>query len=329
MSPRAFDGDDRARLERLREGFLASPPRSSWRDRRDLELYDATFARRIGWKWSAWLDELAARSLAAPPGDIVDIGCGTGVASRAWLARFGNVHGATLRLVDAFAPAAELARELVRAEHPEQRVELGLGDAPPGLVLASHVLGELSDAQRAPWIELARAAGAVVWLEPGDRATSRALGRVREELRDAFEIVAPCTHAAVCPLLALGRESDWCHFFARPPPEVFTDSGWAWLGRELGIDLRSLPFSALALRKERAPPGTPPDGEIVRVLGRPRIEKGRTRVDVCGARGARELAWLDRDAGEERARLRDAAGECLRYAIEDDGKRVRRWRRAP
>lgn len=329
MSARTFTDDDRKRLERLREGFLEQPPRSRWRDRRDLELYDATFGRRIGWKWAAWLDELAARGFAAPQGDIVDLGCGTGIASRAWLARFGNEHGATLRLVDSFAPAVEIARELVRAEHPAQTVEIGPGDAPPGLLIVSHVLGELSDEQRAAVVELARSAAAVVWLEPGDRATSRALGRVRDELRERFEVVAPCTHENACPLLALGRDADWCHFFARPPQEAFTDSGWAWVGRELGIDLRSLPYSALALRKERVSRATPPSGELVRVLARPRTEKGRSRVEVCGVSGVRELSWLDRDAGDERARLRDPAGECLRYVIEDDGKRVRSWRREP
>lgn len=333
MSPTITPSDDdRVRLERLRRGFLAQPPRSEWRERRDLVLYEATFAQRIAWKWSALLDELAARGFAAPEGEIVDLGCGSAIASRSWLRRFGNARGATLRLVDAWPPALEYARQHVRAEFPAQSVEFGLGSTPPGLLLVSHVLGELDDAQRDELVALARSAASVVWLEPGERSTSRALGAVRDELRDAFEIVAPCTHAELCPLLQPGREADWCHFFARPPQEVFTDSSWAHFGKDFGIDLRSLPYSCLVLRRAASTPNAAAasDGtSLERVLGRPRMQKGRVLLDVCGVAGCRRLSLLERDAGDEYERLDDPAGECLRYSMEIDEKRIRKLRREP
>ena len=50
--------DDWLRLAELRESFLAAEggraADSYWRSRRDFELYDATFAARIGWKALDW-----------------------------------------------------------------------------------------------------------------------------------------------------------------------------------------------------------------------------------------------------------------------------------
>ena len=46
-------------LAERRDGYLAGRPRP-WRGRRDLELYDATFARRIAWKWEYVLAQAAA-----------------------------------------------------------------------------------------------------------------------------------------------------------------------------------------------------------------------------------------------------------------------------
>jgi SAM-dependent methyltransferase len=326
LSDGELSSDDRARLERLRRGFLADPPRSEWRDRRDLELYDATFGQRIAWKWRVVLDELSAQRFAAPAGEVLDLGCGTAIASRAWLGRFGSA-ATSVRLVDASPRALELARERLQAERANLCVEIGVGGAPPAVLLASHVLGELSRSQRDGAVALARQAEVVVWLEPGERATSRELGRVRDELLDSFDVLAPCTHASACPLLQRGRDADWCHFFARPPQEVFTESRWARFGKELGIDLRSLPYSYLVLRRTESGASASSSG-LERVLGRPRTEKGRSVLDVCGAAGCRRLALLDRDAGDELARLRDPAGERLVYRMEWDEKRVRRIERA-
>ena len=233
--------------------------------------------------------------------------------------------------MDASAAAAAFARERAAAEHPGLRIESTPGARPPAVLLLSHVLGELSPTQRDEVVALARTAQCVAWIEPGERSTSRALGAVREVLRDAFEIVAPCTHAGPCPLLAAGREHDWCHFFARPPREVFTDSGWARFGKGIGIDLRSLPYSCLVLRRKPAVAAAvtaAPGHDLQRVLGRPRPQKGRALLDVCGAAGCRELFVLARDAGAEFERLSDAAGECLLYALEIEGQRIRRLQRA-
>jgi hypothetical protein len=83
----------------------------------------------------------------------------------------------------------------------------------------------------------------------------------------------------------------WCHQFAAPPPEAFTESPWPRFGEEMGIDLRSLPLSYLVLDVRGAPP-LPPGA--TRLIGRPRIEKGRMRLLGCNERGLEERVILQR-----------------------------------
>ena len=108
---------------------------------------------------------------------------------------------------------------------------------------------------------------------------------VGSTLRGAFGIVAPCTHQAVCGLLAPENERAWCHHFATSPPEVYMDGNWARFAKTVGIDLRSLPLSYLVLDKRPMPP--PPAG-AVRLIGRPRIQKAHALLFACDATGVRE-----------------------------------------
>src|SRR6186713_2218329 len=77
-------------LERLRAAFLAGTAGASdyWQSEADLASYDATFAQRIGWKWDYVLMELQRRGWSPPGGELLDWGCGSGIASRAFLDLF-------------------------------------------------------------------------------------------------------------------------------------------------------------------------------------------------------------------------------------------------
>lgn len=325
-----FLAHDFERLERLRDAFLAGRGRSPWRDRRDLAVYDATFGQRIAWKWRAVLDELVLRGFKPPSGVIVDWGAGTGIASRTWLARFAAPAG-EVHVHDASPLAVAYARDLLAAEHAGVRVADGTPPPRAGVLLVSHVIDELEPAELEDLVAYARNAACVVWVEPGNPGASRALGAVRETLRESCDVLAPCTHSANCPALAAAHASDWCHFFAKPPAEVFTRGDWAQFGERLGIDLRSLPYSFLALRArasgaavtEPAPPG------LERVLGRPRIEKGHVRAQVCGADDLRTLRVLEREHKELVKRLEKPAGECAIYRFEAENGRVRNATRWP
>jgi hypothetical protein len=139
---------------------------------------------------------------------------------------------------------------------------------------------------------LAERAAAVLWVEPGSREVSRALGGWRDDLADTFAVVAPCTRSEACPVLRPGQERHWCHHFAPPPPSIFVDAGWMKFGRQAGIDLRSLPYSFLAL--DRRASAAPPPG-LSRIIGRPETFKPYVRFLNCDAGGLAELTVQKRD----------------------------------
>lgn len=178
----------------------------------------------------------------------------------------------TLRVHDRSALAVRYACEVSGAE--PWRGE------PPGVLVLSHVLNEMDPREVRGVIEQAEA---VLWVEPGTHADSRALIGERERWRGRFHVVAPCTHAERCGLLRQGQERHWCHFFAEPPKGIMADSGWVRFAKRAGIDLRSLPYSYLVL--DRRPVCLPAGA---RVIGRPRAYKGYVKAMLCERDGVRE-----------------------------------------
>ena len=284
---------DLARIQRLRELFLDDRRVSGalpdyWRDRKDLLAYDAVLGARIGWKWDAALDECAERGFARADGDVVfDYGCGAGIAARRFVARFG---GKQVLLHDRSAHARNFAVERLAAEAPDvpARATTNVQDAAPDVLLVSHVLGELDDDGERELRALIDRSRRVVIVEPGNRATSRRLSELRDALlvrtaddeeRRRLRCVAPCPHAGACP--SLFDKKDWCHFFATPPPEVFTDGWWVKTALELEIDVRSLPYAFLALargpRSADEANAAPPE----RALGRAELTPHVAKLRVC------------------------------------------------
>jgi SAM-dependent methyltransferase len=291
--PYPIGAPDRAALERLRAVFLngTGAERDYWQSEADLAAYDATFAQRIGWKWDHVLGELERRGWQPPPGPVLDWGCGSGVAARAWLDRWGRERVSEVWFCDRSPLAVRFAASRAREKYPGLAVAEGVPDA-PGAVLLSHVLTELDAAATEAVLGVASRAVAVVWVEPGTYEASWRLIRLRERLRGGFHVVAPCTHGAGCGLLAPGLEAHWCHHFAAPPPAVFTDPFWGRFARWIGVDLRSLPVSYLVL--DRRPPPPLPVG-TVRVIGRPRVYKAHAAALACDAAGVAEVALHQRD----------------------------------
>jgi ribosomal protein RSM22 (predicted rRNA methylase) len=295
-------------LERLREVFLgrarapgseavaSTPPGPYWTSARDLESYDFTLGRRIAWKWAAVLEPLLARGWSPPARQLVDWGCGSAIGARSLLAYTPEASFDEVVLWDHSPVATTFAEAAIRARRPGQAVRVADPEQAAtegGFVLVvSHVLNELDAAGRAALIALARRAAAVLWVEPGTSEDSRALIAVREELRAEFHCWAPCPHDARCGLLAEVNARHWCHHFARPPTEAFTESGWAEFGRRLGVDLRSLPYAYLVLDR-RAPARSP---DAVRIIGTPRESAGMMRILRCREDGVAEVELLKRTA---------------------------------
>lgn len=313
---------DWAVLDRLRDGFLAGerPAKSYWTCAADLAQYDFTFGRRIGWKWDSALGELLERGWRLPVATVIDWGCGSGTAGRrvAAFASAGGVkrlllHDRSRAAVD-YATAA--AREALPGVEVEPCAELSPDRAEAAVLVVSHVLGELAGPDLAGLLSLASRAAAVLWVEPGTRELSRALGAVREDLRGAFRPVAPCTHGGACGMLDPGKERHWCHFFAAVPAGVMNDAGWVRFAQRAGIDLRSLPYSFFALERRAGPePGGAATGpEDFRLIGASRVHTGYAKILACGAAGVRELRLLKRDDPALYRRLR-----------KDEGPRTCRW----
>jgi SAM-dependent methyltransferase len=296
--PRLVEADWR-RLEELRRQFLAAQEGlegarpSAWEGERDLELYDAVYGARIGWKWDAFLADALRRADLPAGARVLDLGCGTAVASRALLRHAPAGAISAVRLVDKSAAATRVgARLLARAapalECSSLAADFAAGELAPGdfdVLVASHLVDELSDEGWSAALRLARRAELVLWLEGGAKSTSRALQRVREEL-------LPCTHRESCGALSEANAHEWCHRFARPPREAFTTAHFTFASKRLGLDLRSLPYCGLLLAKRaRAMPREP---GLARLLGRAKGEKGKAMASICDASGVRRVQILER-----------------------------------
>ncbi len=282
-------------LDRLRQRFLQGSASTEpyWTTPQDLASYDFTYGERIGWKWDHALRELRLRGYAPRARHVFDWGCGSGVAARRVIAGFGAAAFDSLTVWDHSPLACDYAATAARQQFPNLHVAeatagLLASDTPIGLLVVSHVLNELPAEALAQLRALAARAEAILWVEPGTHRDSRQLGQLRDELRPAFRLVAPCTHALACPVFAEENARHWCHFFAPPPSEIFADSNWVKFGQRAGIDLRSLPYAFLAL--DRAPSTAPALAEgWSRIIGRPEHFKPYARWLNCDATGLAEL----------------------------------------
>lgn len=322
-------------LDRLRAIFLSGRPPGScyWQSRSDLASYDCTFAQRIAWKWDAVLRELARRGWRPAGRSVLDWGCGSGIAARRVVAFFGPDHFDAVRFHDQSSLAEQFAVETARKEFPQLSVgvadpDSAQGAAPVGLLLLSHVLSELTPQAEAALWPVVQAAAALIWVEPGARELSRRLLGWRERLRAQFTVLAPCTHQAACGLLMPANERHWCHHFADPPPALLADAAWVRFARRAGLDLRSLPYSFLALQKSPAQLSSPDRGDALtpaaglsRIIGRPRLYKGYAKVFSCQADGVWDLTLLKRSAPALFKQL-GQGGETRLYRWAMDGERI-------
>ena len=321
-------------LDRLREGFLngAAAQGPYWQSPADLANYDLTYAERIGWKWDAVLRELTQRHWQPRARTtVLDWGCGSGVAGRRALAAFGADNFDTLHVWDHSPLAREFAIGRARETFPALAVsEFADTGQPIGLLLVSHVLNELAADQRAGLLALVARAEAVIWVEPGTHADSRALAAVRDEVRATHAIVAPCTHREDCPLFLAANEHHWCHFFAPPPAGIQNDPDWVRFSHRAGLDLRSQAYSCLVLDRAHAPSDLSAlnrqlsahlAASPTRLLGRIEVFKPYARFLGCDATGLHALELSKRTAPALIKRL-DKNPPVPLYALVHNGHHV-------
>lgn len=325
-------------LDRLRERFLRGPGEGGayWESPADLASYDFTFGERIGWKWDQVLRELRLRGWQPRSRHVLDWGCGSGIAARRAIAAFGAAQFESLTVWDHSPLACDYAEDAARRAFPQLSVaqatpSLLAADTSIGLLILSHVLNELPPEAVAIVRALIARSDAVIWVEPGTHDVSRQLGRIRDDLRLHFRIVAPCTHESGCPMFDAGNERHWCHFFAPPPAEIFADSNWVKFGQRAGIDLRSLPYCFVAAEKSATrnhdlhaaqPPAEAGNSSAwSRVIGRVEHFKPYARLLNCDAGGLAELE-LPKRANPALFKQLERTRSPLVYRWQRDGDKI-------
>ena len=143
-------------------------------------------------------------------------------------------------------------------------------------MVAGYLLGELDPARRRQVVDdgWTAARGAFAIIEPGSAAGFRRVLEARDWLiARGARIVAPCPHAAACPL----PPDDWCHFAARLNRTALQ---------------RGLKRGVLAYEDEKYAyvvavrgAGAPAPARVVR---RPRLAPGRVTLRLCRTDGLRD-----------------------------------------
>jgi ribosomal protein RSM22 (predicted rRNA methylase) len=211
------------------------------------------------------------------PDSLLDVGAGPGTASWAAAEAFPSIGN--FMLLDINAALQRLALELGR-EHPRlaaitcRRDPNALDEAEPAdLVVASYLIGEVSEAERIALAERlwAKTRDTLVVVEPGTPTGYARIIALRAQLiADGAHVAAPCPHDGSCPLQA----PDWCHFAQRLPR----------LRAHIQIKGAELPFedekfSYVVLTR------APTAKRFSRVLAPPMVGKVEVEAKLCTANG--------------------------------------------
>jgi ribosomal protein RSM22 (predicted rRNA methylase) len=207
---------------------------------------------------------------------LLDLGAGSGSASWAAQTLFADIE--TCTLLERDPELVALGRALAQgANNPLLQqanwLETDLCSADPfpaaDLVIASYALNELSeDAAIAALLRAWTAARiALVVVEPGTQAGFALIKKLRRELvgMGAY-LLAPCPHAADCPLPV----DDWCHFAQRV---ARTSLHRSLKGGDLGHEDEK--FSYLVFTKQ------PLAATSARILRHPQRRSGHIHLSLC------------------------------------------------
>jgi ribosomal protein RSM22 (predicted rRNA methylase) len=211
------------------------------------------------------------------PASLLDVGAGPGTASWAAAETFSSLQ--RFMLLDINGVLQKLALDLSRA-HPRLASMTCRRDAgaieeveAADLVLASYLIGEVSDAERRTLAERlwSKTRDTLVVVEPGTPVGYARIIELRAQLiASGAHVAAPCPHDLPCPLLA----PDWCHFAQRLPR----------LRAHIQIKGAELPFedekfSYVVLTRD------PVAQRFSRVLAPPVVGKVEVAAKLCKAGG--------------------------------------------
>ncbi|MHC2257002.1 ribosomal protein RSM22 (predicted rRNA methylase) [Bradyrhizobium embrapense] len=231
------------------------------------------------------------------PASLLDVGAGPGTATWAAAETFTSLQGFTL--LDANAALRTLAEGLFHGSIRLHDTSYQLGQAhalidkanPADLVVASYMIGELGDAERAALTDAmwSKARDTLLVVEPGTPAGYAQIIALRARLIAAgAHVVAPCPHDGACPLVA----PDWCHFSQRLQR---SRAHKQVKGADAPFEDERFAYVALSrARVENRPP---------RVLAQPDVGKVEVAAKLCTVDGV-VVTKVPRRAKAEYARAR-------------------------
>ena len=311
VSDRALAGVSLADLTRAAEG-LSQRYRAEVHDGH-LHLADDLAARaylvtRLPATYAAVAACMAALTQVRPdfaPRTLLDVGAGPGSALLAAAERWPGLEDALL--LEA-SPAIRAWGERVTAQLPLRvvwettDVTLGLTDTttditadttlgtttstgPRDLVTAAYMLNELTPEARAHLIDTLwrLTADTLLLVEPGTPGGWSRILEARARLITAgARLLAPCSHAARCPL----SPPDWCHFSQR----VARSRGHRQAKRaEVGWEDEKYIYLAASRRPDRTPEA--------RVLAPPRARSGLVTLKLCQQDGTAAQRLISKREG--------------------------------
>ncbi|MDY0884595.1 small ribosomal subunit Rsm22 family protein [Dongia soli] len=254
------------------------------------------------------MGEVAERAPDFAPRSLLDIGAGPGsalwAASDCW-------NGLQDALMIEASPAIRRWGEELAAEMAIAQVRWQAGDLAEGLgnllqhdlVTLCYVLDELAPAAREKLIDRlwSLTGGILLIVEPGTPAGWQRILDVRQRLIAAgAKIVAPCPHAAACPLIA----PDWCHFARRVARSRLHRQA---KGAEVPWEDEKFIYLAVARPELKLAEPAP------RVIAPPRGGSGRVSLKLCQTDGkAAESLITKRDGALFKAARRVDWGDLLK-----------------
>jgi len=209
------------------------------------------------------------------PKRLLDIGAGPGTATWAAAEAFSSL--ADFTSIDANTALRALALDLFGKSSRLLTVQYTQGEAravlshaePADLVVASYLVGEISDTERAAIANLmwSKTSDTLIIVEPGTPAGYARIIELRRQLIAlGAHVAAPCPHDRECPLVA----PDWCHFAQRLPR---SRAHKALKGAELPFEDEKFAYVALTRASvERHP---------ARVLAQPEVGKVEVTAKLC------------------------------------------------
>jgi ribosomal protein RSM22 (predicted rRNA methylase) len=127
----------------------------------------------------------------------------------------------------------------------------------------------------------------IIILEPSTQLQSRQLLKIRQTLiENNFQILAPCTHQGLCPILEKSQQN-WCY----DRLSFQTPQWYQKLFHNFTIDNKFISFSYLIASKKV----TAFNSDKIRIIGSSQKQKGKTIQMVCRNEELEFFSWLKKN----------------------------------